>query len=424
MICLHKLIPLLVILLTLPSINQWVELPLGNTFIWWGVNFLTLYAFYKFRKIYSIQKVFPKSIALFLFWVVISAAYGCYMADYYWDYKLLINNLMIYLMGLSFFYFSIPENVSYMSRQWCLFAVVAFWFFLPFMQFEAPGKFLSPFAVLLIFWPFFTTKWKFIVIFYSLAVIIYGSLGARSSVIRFVFAFSLSFVFLKMDYIPTYMMKKVAYFLMVCPCILFFLGMTGTFNVWNMSDYLGDNEILVKGSYSTTGNEGKEENLKVDTRTFIYKETISSALKYNYVIWGRSLARGYDSPHFSWMMDNFFAGSLYHKGERPSSEVSILNIFTYMGLIGVFLYGFIFLSALRNVFQKSNNKCMYIVAIYVAFRWAFAWMEDFTRFDLNNLYLWVMISMCFSPYFLRMTDNDFKIWASNIFQSYKKGKCK
>lgn len=420
MIALHVLIPLLVILLTLPSISQWVELPLANTTIWWVTNFFTLYAFYKFRKVYSIQKDFPKPIKLFLFWVVISAAYGCYMADYYWDYKLLINNLMIYLMGLSFFYFSIPGNVSYMSRQWSLFAVIAFWFFLPFMQFEAPGKFLSPFAVLVIFWPCFTTKWRLIVIFYSLAVIIYGSLGARSSVIRFAFAFSLSFVFLKMDYIPTYIIKKVAYLLMICPCVLFILGMTGTFNIWNMNDYLGDKEILVKGAYSTTENSGREENLKVDTRTFIYQETISSALKYNYAIWGRSLARGYDSPHFSWMMNHFYSGTQYHKGERPSCEVSILNIFTYMGLVGVFLYCFIFLSAIRNVFQNSNNKCMYIVAVYVAFRWAFAWMEDFTRFDLNNLFLWVMISMCFSPYFLQMSDDDFKIWAKNIFQPYKK----
>ena len=63
---------------------------------------------------------------------------------------------------------------------------------------------------------------------------------------------------------------------------------------------------------------------------------------------------------------------------------------------------------------------MYIIALYVSFRWAFAWMEDFTRFDLNNLYLWVILSMCYSPYFLQMTDGEFKLWAYNIFSPLKR----
>lgn len=424
MVCLNKLIPILVILLTLPSISQWVDLSLGNTTVWWGVNFITLYAFYKFREKCSIEKNYPNAIKFFLIWVVISAIYGCFMADYYWDYKQLITNIMIYLMGMSFFYFSEPENVSQMSRLWCIFAVVAFWFFLPFMQMEAPGKFLSPFAFLAIFWPLYSKKWQIIVIFFSLAIILFGSLGARSSIIRIASALCISVFFLKSDYVSLRMIKLVTYFLVISPCVLLVLGITGIFNVWNMNDYLGDDEILVKNAYSMAENDALKENLKSDTRTFLYEETILSAIKYNYVIQGRSLARGYESPFFSWMVEDSFHGSQYHKGERQSCEVSILNVFTYMGLIGVLLYGLIFFSAIRNVFQNANSRYMYFLALYVAFRWVLAWIEEFTRFDLNNLYLWVALSMCYSPYFLKMTDCEFKTWAYNIFSSVeRKRKC-
>lgn len=420
MFFLYKLIPILVVILTFPSIGQWVNLPIGYTTVWWITDIITLYAFFIYKKNFFYNTQFPIAIKCFLIWVTVSAVYGFFMADYYWDYKLLLNNLMIYLMGLSFFFLSIPENILQISQRWCYFAIVAFWFILPFMQFEAPGKFLAPFAFFLLFWPFYTTKWKFIVIFFSLAIIIYGSLGARSTVVRFSFSFITSIIFLMMNQISLNVIKKITYLLMISPCILFILGISGIFNIWNFNHYLGNEEILVKGSFSTTEKDAVKENLKTDTRTFLYEETILSAVKNNYVIQGRSLSRGYDSPFFSWMIDFQLYGTQYHKGERPSSEVAILNIFTYMGLIGVFLYGFIFFSAIRNVFQNANNKCLYIIAMYVAFRWTFAWMEDFTRFDLNNLYLWVMISMCFSPYFLQMSDDDFKIWASNIFQPYTK----
>ncbi len=410
----HRFIPFWVILLTYPSISQWVEFSIGNTTIWWILQSLTLYAFFQFKKQYYQEVKYPKAIKFFMIWVALSAVYGCFMADYYWDYKNLISNLMIYLMGVSFFYLSIPENISRISRQWCCFAIVAFWLFLPFMQLEAPGKFLSPFAFLVIFWPFYERKWKIVVIFFSLAVFVYGSLGARSTAIRFAFALMVSLAFWKIDILSLSVVKKVTSLLAVMPFFFFILGVTGFFNIWKMNDYLGDKEVLVAGSYSIAGNSTKSENLKTDTRTFLYEETISSAIKNHYLFQGRSLARGYDSPAFFYVADHQFAGTQYHKGERQGCEVSILNVFTYMGLIGVCLYGLIFFIAIRNVFKYSNNKCMFIIALNVSFRWAFAWMEDFTRFDLNNLYLWVILSMCYSPYFLQMTDYEFKSWAHNI----------
>ncbi len=43
---------------------------------------------------------------------------------------------------------------------------------------------------------------------------------------------------------------------------------------------------------------GEEYSALVDTRTFLYAEEIQSAIKNNYIIIGRSIARGYDSLFF------------------------------------------------------------------------------------------------------------------------------
>jgi len=83
-------------------------------------------------------------------YVILSAVYGCFMAESYWDWKLLINNFMIYLMPMCFYYVSISANLPIIIRRWCKFAIVAFWLLLPIMQFEAPGKFMIPFSFLII----------------------------------------------------------------------------------------------------------------------------------------------------------------------------------------------------------------------------------------------------------------------------------
>lgn len=171
-------------------------------------------------------------------------------------------------------------------------------------------------------------------------------------------------------------------------------------------------EIVVQNSY---GEKGEIESLTVDTRTFLYAETLNSAIKHNYIIQGHSLARGYESYSFG---DTDLISK--KRGERSECEVSILNVFTRMGIIGVTLYFTIFAGAVFKVRKHSKNYMMYVVACYVAFRWTFAWIEDFTRFDLNNLFLWGMITMCYSPYYLNMTNKDVSLWFNSFFKSNPK----
>jgi hypothetical protein len=56
------------------------------------------------------------------------------------------------------------------------------------------------------------------------------------------------------------------------------------------------------------------------------------------------------------------------------------------------------------------------VGLFITFRWLYAWVEDFSRFDMSNLILWMMISVCFSNEFRKMTNVEIKLWVNGFFK--------
>jgi hypothetical protein len=231
---------------------------------------------------------------------------------------------------------------------------------------------------------------------------------ARSNVIKTI----IPFIFIVIYYIRPFQnirfLKFIHLLLFLSPLALSVMGLSNKFNVLKMNEY-------VSGSYTGTATidgEDVETSLTADTRTFLYRETISSAIKNNYVLFGRTPARGYDSEHFG----NYQKFELKTgKSERFSSEVSILNIFTWMGLVGAFMYMLVFYKASKLAILKSNNIYIKIMGLYVGFRFLYAFIEDFTRFDLSNIFLWIIIGMCFSKQFRKMNNQEIRIWVRSIF---------
>ena len=58
---------------------------------------------------------------------------------------------------------------------------------------------------------------------------------------------------------------------------------------------------------------------------------------------------------------------------------------------------------------------MKFLGCFIAFRWAYGWVEDFNRFDIMNISLWMMIAMGISIPFRNMTNVKFRRWFKNIF---------
>ena len=257
-----------------------------------------------------------------------------------------------------------------------------------------------PYSFLALFFTVLNTRNRIIIaIAYGITITLGNE--SRSDMLKFSVCLLLGFVY----YMPIIRsifkrwMKEIVYVLWVLPIVMLGLGVTGVFNVFNIEEELGlEGKYMVKSS-----NSGEDVSALVDTRTFLYVEEITSAVKNNYVIQGRSMARGYNSLSFG---DNDES----KRGERGKCETSILNIFNYFGLIGVIIYFWIFVTASYKAIVHSKNVYVPIIGVYVAFRWLFGWIEDFSNFDLNYLFLWIMISICYSDEYRNMTNQEFIGW--------------
>ncbi|MET7030074.1 hypothetical protein [Sediminicola luteus] len=398
-----------IFLVTLYSINSWTDLPVGNTTIWWAVFILILIAFVLaknkfYDKVNDSNIIFIK---LYLFWNIVCIVRGLFVAQDYWEWKFLTQTSIVLLLPLSIFISTNTFVVQTIVGQWIKYVFPAFFIFYFFMHAEAVGHYLIPVSFLLLFFPFLNSKWKILAV--SIVMVVLASnLGARSNVIKFMVPIALSLLYYFKSLINIRLISLARIILLGLPIVFLVLALTNTFNVFKMSEYIEGNYKLENKS---TPNGGRED-LTSDTRTFLYIEVINSALKYDYVWLGRTPARGNESPSFGPQIDKDLKTK---KMERHSNEVSILNIFTWTGIVGVLLYFFVFFKASFLAIKKSNSWFMKLLGIYISFRWAYAWVEDFSTFNLSYLFLWITIGMCFSTAFREMTDLELKNWVRGIF---------
>ena len=402
-------IALLIILLTPVSVNQWSEFPISNTTANWILYSVLLFLFISGKKYYfninnNENFVFIK---LYTFWVVICSLRGLIESEYYWDYKSLMNAGFALMLVFSIYVFSSPFVLRYILNKWIYIALPLFLIFVFFIASESFGFYLILISLIALFLPVLNVKWKILIFGISLFIILID-FDARSNVIKFLVPVLLSYMIHFKKTVNSNYFKLVSKLLFIAPIVLLLFALTGFFNIFKLDEY-------VTGEYSQkkiVAGEYREINLKVDTRTFIYEEVINSALKNNYVLFGRTPARGYDSNYFGEHAAEELGTGRY---ERYNNEVSILNIFTWTGMTGVVLYFFLFYKAASLALYKSNNVFVKIIGMYVSFRWAYAWIEDFNRFDIMNIMLWMVIALCYSKQFRDMSDKEFTIWVKSIF---------
>lgn len=384
------------------SNGQYTTLPLA---VWWCMYLCMLFSMYKL----SPNRYKVGLISLWLILLICNVLYALFIqAENYWDYKALIGNFWIFSIPISVYTYSNPSNVRTVLKFWFRYSWILIVLLLPLVDSSWYGRLLVPYCFLSLFYSALPIKQRIWVIG-VLVFLISFSLGARTDILRFSFAFLLGFVvsnkhLLKRSSIIT---KATTHAFLILPFILLILAATNIFNIFNIQDELKINDM------SVSTKDGREENLMSDTRTFIYQECISSAINHGYVLYGRSIARGYDSAFFSFTDDKLAAAG---RGiERLSSEVAIMNIFTYFGVVGCILYFIIFYVASYKAVYCSNNHYVPIIGVYVAFKWFLSWIEEYTMYELNLVILWLMVAICFSPWFRKMTNADLEKWIKSIF---------
>lgn len=409
--------PFFIGILTFFSVDQWSRFVIGNTLTTWFLYFciyLCVFFIYKKQYLKFISKENRKDVylKLYLFWIVICIVRGIFVADNYWEYKQLVEGSVALLLPVFIFAFTIPYVVRRVLHFWFkyilpFFAIYACFFIVS----DSYHFFLGPVLLLGCFLPIIKGKWKLILLLLLIMMLV-SDLGARSQIIKAAACLMINVAYVLSKFISKRIFSLAFVLCFVSPLILMALAFTGTFNIFNMDDY-------VDSKYQSESSSGSP--VTADTRSFIYAEVISSAIEHNYVIQGRTPARGNDTEFFynitSELQSTHKVKNLKH--ERHSNELVHTNVFTWTGLIGCVLYSILyFISSYRAVF-KSKNIYIKLLGLFVAFRWAYGWVEDFNRLDIMNVSLWMMIAMCYSNIFREMNDKKFKKWVRSIFINKK-----
>ena len=416
-ISLTSVFSFLFLLISLSHQSGYLSIEIASFAFWIFIYMLFLFFILLLKPSYhNIEdKRYIWPILLYVLWNMISIIRGLFTAENYWEWKILVDTSLMLLIPLSIYIFTSKSLVQQILKFWFTFGLIAFFIFLPFVIHSYfYGRYLNPILLLLLLLPLISFRWKVITLFFTLFVLSAG-FDSRSDLIRYTVAMSFG-MFYYFRALLSHMIFKISHaILMTLPIILLILAVTNTFNIFKMNSYIeGDYSIMSKDS-----GKLKKSSLTSDTRTFIYVENIKSAINNDYVLIGRTPANGYDSVYFGNHL-KFELGT--GKMQRFSSEVSILNIFTWNGLVGVFLYFLVFLVATYLAIYRSNSFHMKIIGLFVAFRWSYAFVEDFTWFDIQYILLWILIAMCYSTEFRKMNDQEFKEWVTGLLPNFVYGK--
>lgn len=391
------------------SPSQFCRVPIDNTFVYWFFAFCVVALIPYMKKTFNpdIQSKDYFFVKCFLVWAFVGAVRGVFIADNYWEFKNMIGGILCCLLPAMTFV-CCPNVLQKFYRLWVLFCIPAFFLF--YLWTVTPGEvnfYLGPVFVIGCFLPYMPKKWKFIIGFLLLFMLV-ADLGGRSQVIKAALAFGFSLLCVFRRFVTNGVLRFVHWLCYITAIVLVTLGITGTFNIFTD---MASNE----GKYvekKMVNGKMIEDDLSADTRTFIYVEVLQSALRHDYVLCGRSLARGNDNEYFG----VFFAEDLKTgKYERYQNELCHLNIFTWLGLIGVVLYSLIYLMSSYLAVYRSKSYFLKLIGIFIAFHWAYGWVEDTTKFDILNISLWSTIGMGLSSKFRRMTNTEFIIWVKSIF---------
>ena len=398
--------PILVILITLISVQGFLRINFSSLTISWLVDFSIIFIIFLYKKKLSnkisifINRVDLNIITIYFAWVIFNSIRGAFIINNYWELKQLITGILSLSLPIFLYPFTNARILNITLKYWFKYAIILFIILTPFLMKGAYHLFLAPLFLISCFLPILPKKWKIICVT-LLVTMLFIDLSARSQVIKSGIVLLFACGIYAHRFIPNNVIKIIHGAFYIIPIVLLYLGISGTFNIFeDLSSYQG--KYVEK---KVENGEFVEEDLSADTRTFIYVEVIESALKHNYVICGRTPARGNDTIFFE---DNDMIKT--GKNERFMNETCHTNIFTWLGLIGVVLYSLLYFRASYLSIYKSNNIYIKFLGLFIAFRWAYGWIEDVNNFNILGISIWMLIAMGLSNEFRLMNNKDFKKW--------------
>jgi hypothetical protein len=365
-----------------------------------AAKYISLFILIYIGSISKLKTGLPSKISiifkLLLAWNIITIIRGAFLAKDYWDWKfLLFSTTTFLLIPLAFF---IGKNL-YMSRL-IIGNVLKYLFLFGFLLIpltlvtnpELYSRIMIPVSLFILFIPYLRSKWQILILIVAVTSVIMF-IGFRTNLIKIGVAFLILTSYYFRTYIRLSWIKLAHIILFLLPIILLFSGISGKYNLFE--------DISSRKEYKYKYKSGDEEILNSDTRSFLYVEVINSLIKNNKLIAGEGGSGKYQSDVFDYLGDN--------RG-RYGSEVGFLNTLLYSGIIGVILYAIMLYAASFIAIYRSNNWLCKMLGLYITFRWMIFFIEEFTQFDLNFLFLWITIGLVSSTRFRLMSDNRLKLY--------------
>jgi hypothetical protein len=396
------------------SVGAW-SIGIFPNVVWMVVNtvmvFVCLFWYKKIKLSYG--RLFKLIFFLYLVWMLICFIRGMAVASHltYFHKKSLFTSGACGFIAIFAALCSSKKITTSLIRNWFSVFLLFVIYLVIFAELRLWSTLLAPVLLFFFFLGYKNIAYKVLFVLFCVVLCLLD-LEARAPFVKFGLAIGCLVLLGFKERIRNFIIKIGCVVGYCAPFLFLFLAVSGVFNVLDFNEYM--EAVDVKSSTS-----GEDVNMYADTRTFIYAEVLGSALKNDYILQGRTFARGNDSDYALGLYEDL---SLQ---ERFMNESSILNIFTWEGVIGVALYSLMFLIATFSSLYNSRNKYLKAMALYIAFIWAFSWVEVINTVDMSYVTFLVMLGMCSSKEFQMMTDKEFSKWGhqflplNKIYNAYK-----
>lgn len=350
-----------------------------------------------------------KNMNYYLVYMMLISICGFFVADNYTEYRQELVGIISLSLPIISWVFYYPDVIADILRKWYKYSLFPFFLFfswkIGFSQF-----YLQPFLILLLFFPFYTKKQKLFLLVFAFLFATVDLDNARAPYIKCGIALLTAFA---IKYRRLFSQKKIKIALMASylSFIIAFL-----FIIPNAYRVFLKNESPDKVISNYSDPDGDNS----DTRSLLYVDIIMSSIKYDYFIFGHTPARGFEITYSNVLFN--YDNSVYNKNERHKNEMVLANVYTWLGVIGLFLYTLIYFKASSLAVFSSRNKIMALLGCYVGWRWSWGWIEDVNNFEITDIELWAVIGMCYSPYLRRMTDLEMIVWTRSLIPFFNRKK--
>jgi len=144
--------------------------------------------------------------------------------------------------------------------------------------------------------------------------------------------------------------------------------------------------------------ENKDDELFIDTRTFLFEEVIEDLTKNDKLFIGKGATSNYYS--------NYFSNIVQVKNNRLTVEVGVLTILLKGGIIAVFLNLFAFIYAVYLGYFKSKNVYSKILGYIILVHIVLLFAENLVAYNFYNFIIWFTTGILYNKKFRFLTNNE------------------